>query len=191
MNSVSDIYLFSSLSFSVYHVFKSRMCNLTFEFILHLYSFFVLFYPPVEVLCCRPKYWANIIHRYNDQNFLTSKCIENWAFFERLTHSQRLALSVSPEAPGGVPSAKPSKAGSFSAPWLTLEKISVARGLKKHSLLESLPQLNARRTLYDNSVYGNWLRLKGIAKVSGILQGSDFNIKSIYERLRKGPKRKD
>ena len=167
------------------------MCNLTFEFILHLYSFFVLFYPPVEVLCCRPKYWANIIHRYNDQNSLTSKCIENWALFERLTHSQRLALSVSPGAPGGVPSAKPSKASSFSAPWLTLEKISVARGLKKHSLLESLPQLNARRTLYDNSVYGNWLRLKGIAKVSGILQGSDFNIKSIYERLRKGPKRKD
>ena len=68
MNSVSDIYLFSSLSFSVYHVFKSRMCNLTFEFILHLYSFLVLFYPPVEGLCCRPKYWANIIHRLDDQN---------------------------------------------------------------------------------------------------------------------------
>ena len=61
---------------------------------------------------------------------------------------------------------------------------------EKHSLLGSLPQLSARRTLYDNSVYGNWLRPKGIAKVSGILEGSDFNIKSIYERLRKGLKRK-
>ena len=56
----------------------------------------------------------------------------------------------------------------------------------------SLPQLSARRTLYDNNVYGNWHRPKGIAKVSGILEGSDFNIKSKYERLRlKGPKKKD
>ena len=62
---------------------------------------------------------------------------------------------------------------------------------EKHSLLGSLPQLSARRTLYDNSVHGNWLHPKGIAKVSGILEGSDSNIKSIYERLRKGPKRKD
>ena len=37
--------------------------------------------------------------------------------------------------------------------------------------------MSARGTLYDNSVYGNWLRLKGIAKVSSILQGSDFNMK--------------
>ena len=56
----------------------------------------------------------------------------------------------------------------------------------------SLPQLSARGTLYDNSVYGNWLFPKGIAKVSGILKGNDFNIKSKYERLRlKGPKKKD
>ena len=61
---------------------------------------------------------------------------------------------------------------------------------EKHSLLGSLPQLSARRTLYNNSVFGNCLRPKGIAKVSGILEGSDFNIKSIYERLRKGLKRK-
>ena len=98
LNSVSDIYLFSSLSFSVYYsVFKSRMCNLTFEFILHLYSFFryfLFFFIPVEGLCCRPKYWANIIHRFDDQNSLTSKCIENMALFERLTHSQRSTLSV-------------------------------------------------------------------------------------------------
>jgi len=57
--------------------------------------------------------------------------------------------------------------------------------------LGSLPQLRARGTRYDNSVYDNWLRPKGIAKVSGILEGSDFNIKSIYEKLRKGPKKKD
>ena len=101
MNSVSDICLFSSLSFSVYYVFKSRMCKLTFEFILLLYSFFVLFYPPVEGLCCRPKYWANIIHRFDAQNSLTSKCIENWALFERLTHSQRSALSVCPRGARG------------------------------------------------------------------------------------------
>ena len=107
MNSVSDIYLFSSLSLSVYYVFKSRMCNLTFEFILHLHSFFVLFYPPVEGLCCRPKYWANVIHRFDDQNSPTSKCIENWALFERLTHSQRSALSVSPGAPGVCPTQSP------------------------------------------------------------------------------------
>ena len=99
MNSVSDIYLFSSVSFSVYYEFKSRICNLTFEFILHLYSFFVLFYPPVEGLGCRPKYWANIIHRFDGQNSLTSTCIENWALFERLTHRQRSALSVSPRSP--------------------------------------------------------------------------------------------
>ena len=49
----------------------------------------------------------------------------------------------------------------------------------------SLPQLSARGTLYDNSVYGNWLRPKGVTKVSGILEGSDFNIKIRYERLRK------
>ena len=90
MNSVSDIYLFSSLSFSVYYVLKSRMCNLT--FILNLYSLLVLFYPPVKRLCCEPRYWANIIHRFDDQNSLTSKFIENWALFERLTHSQRSAL---------------------------------------------------------------------------------------------------
>ena len=101
MNSVSDIYLFSSLSFSVYYVFKSRMCNLTFEFILHLYSVFVLFYPPVEGLCCRPKYWANIIHPFDDQNFVTSKCIENWDLFEILKHSQRSALSVCTRGPRG------------------------------------------------------------------------------------------
>ena len=41
----------------------------------------------------------------------------------------------------------------------------------------SLPQLSARVTLYDNSVYGNWLRQKGVAKVSGILEGSDFILK--------------
>ena len=117
LNSVSGIYLFSSLSFSVYYgVFKSRMCNLTFDFISHLYSFFrcfLFFFIPVEGLCCRPTYWANIIHRFDDQNSLTSKCIEHWAFFERLTHSQRSALSLcsrtgTPGALGGVPNAKPS-----------------------------------------------------------------------------------
>ena len=201
MNSVSDIYLFSSLSFSVYYVFKSRMCNLTFEFILHLYSFFVVFYPPVEGLCCRPKYWANIIHRFDDQNSVTSKCIENWALFEILKHSQRSALSVCTRGPRGVPNAKPSKASSFQSSsrmriistlnaWTYIrENISFSR--RSTAFWEVYPQLSARGTLYDNSVYGNWLRPKGIAKLSGILEGKDFNIKSIYERLRKGPKKKD
>ena len=204
LNSVSGIYLFSSLSFSVYYsVFKSFICNLTFEFILHLYSFFrcvLFFFIPVEGLCCRPKYWANTIHRFDDQNSLTSKCIENWALFERLTHSQRSALSACPRPPGGVPNAKPSKASSFfcpvqgcvykhlSAPRLTLEKISVSRG--ETQTFGEFTQLSARVTLYDNSVYGNWLRQKGVAKVSGILEGSDFNIKSICENLKKGHKRK-
>ena len=76
---------------------------------------FLFFFIPVEGLCCRPKYWANIIHPFDDQNSLTSKCIENWALFERLTHSQRSALSLcsragAPGAPGSVPNAKPSKA---------------------------------------------------------------------------------
>ena len=78
--------------------------DLTFEFILHLYSFFVLFYLPVEGLCCKPKYWANIIHRLDDQNSLTSKCIEHWLYLKdlrKLTDSQRSALSVCPRGPRG------------------------------------------------------------------------------------------
>ena len=93
-----------------------RMCNLTFEFILHLYSFFVLFYPQLKVCVADRNIGndrANIIHRFDDQNSVTSKCIENWALFERLTHSQRLALSVSPGAPGGVPNPKPRKPALF------------------------------------------------------------------------------
>ena len=75
------------------------------------------------------------------------------------------------------------------APGLTLEKISVARG--EAQPFGEFTQRSAWVTLYDNSVYGNWLRQKGVAKVSGVLEGSDFNIKSIYERLRQGSKRKD
>ena len=45
---------------------------------------------------------------------------------------------------------------------------------EKHRLLGSLPQLSARVTLYDNSVYGNWLRPKGVAKVSDMLEGRGF-----------------
>ena len=143
MNSVSDIYLFSSLSFSVYYVFKSRMVNLTFEFILHLYSFFVLFYPPpppVEGLCCRRKYWANIIHRFEDQNSVTFKCKENCALFERLKHSHRSALSVCTRGLRRCAQRKTLESQLFfvqfkdaynkhlSTPALTLEKISVSRG---------------------------------------------------------------
>ena len=69
------------------------------------------------------------------------------------------------------------------------ENISFSR--RSTAFWEVYPQLSARGTLYDNSVYGNWLRPKGIAKLSGILEGKDFNIKSIYESLRKGPKKKD
>jgi len=45
---------------------------------------------------------------------------------------------------------------------------------EKHTLVGSLPQLSARVTLYDNSIYGNWLRPKGVAKVLGMLEGSGF-----------------
>ena len=69
----------------------------------------------------------------------------------------------------------------LSAPGLTLEKISVSRG-EEQPFEKFTPA-----ELSENSP----LRPKGIAKVSGILDGSDFNIKSIYERLTKGPKRKD
>ena len=102
---------------------------------------FLFFFIPVEGLCCRPKYWANIIHRFDDQNSLTSKCIENWALFERLTHSQRSPLSVimPPGPPEVCPTQSPRKPALFcpiqgcvykhlSVPGLTLEKISVSRG---------------------------------------------------------------
>ena len=49
----SDIYLFSSLSFSVFSLSYAT-------FIFYLYSFF--FIAPVEGLCCKPKYRTNIIH---------------------------------------------------------------------------------------------------------------------------------
>ena len=67
----------------------------------------------------------------------------------------------------------------LSAPGITLEKISVSRG--EAQPFGEFTQLSARVTLYDNSVYGNWLHQKGIAKVSGILEGSDFNIRSIWK----------
>ena len=52
MNSISDIYRFSSL-------FKSRICNVN----LHLYSFF--FYSPRWRFFCRKlKYRENIIHHF-------------------------------------------------------------------------------------------------------------------------------
>ena len=199
LNSVSGIYLFSSLPFSVYYsVLKSRMCNLTFEFILHLHSFFrcfLFFFIPIEGLCCRPKYRANITHRFDDQNSLTSKCIENWALFERLTHSQWSALSPFPRAPRGCAQRKALESQlSFcpvqgyvykhlSAPGLALEKISVSRG--EAQPFGEFTQLSARVTVYDNSVYGNLLRQKDVAKVSEILEGSDFNIKSIYKKVGK------
>ena len=76
----------------------------------------------------------------------------------------------------------------LSAPELTLEKISVSRG--EAQPFGEFTQLSARVTLYDNSVYGNWLRQRGVTKVSGILEGSDINIINIYENLRKGRQRK-
>ena len=130
----SVTYLFLLLQgIQISHVQPNVRIDLTSVFI------FLFFFIPVEGLCCRPKYWANIIHPFDDQNSLTSKCIENWALFERLTHSQRLALSVSPGAPGVCPTQSPRKPALFgpvqgcvykhlSAPGLTSEKISVSRG---------------------------------------------------------------
>ena len=112
-NSVSGIYLSSSLSFSVYYsVFKPRMCNPTFEFILHLYSFFscfLFFFIPAKGFCCRPKYWANIIHSFDYQNSLTSKCVENWALFERpnLSTASDRHYPHAPAPPGVCPTQSP------------------------------------------------------------------------------------
>ena len=59
MNSVSDIYLFSSLSFSVCCVFKSRICN------VHLLSVFIfLSQPPLKVCVATRNYRAKIIHHF-------------------------------------------------------------------------------------------------------------------------------
>ena len=55
MNLISDIYLFSSLSFSVCYVFKSRVCNVHRSFICIQFSFIA----PVGGLCCKPKYSAD------------------------------------------------------------------------------------------------------------------------------------
>ena len=103
-------------------------------------------------------------------------------------------IGIPPGPPEVCPTQSPPKPALFcpvqgclykhrSAPRLTLEKIWVSRG-------EARAQPFGR-TLYDNNVYGNWIRPKGIGKVSGILEGSDFNMKSVYERLRKVPRRKD
>ena len=62
---------------------------------------------------------------------------------------------------------------------------------EKHSLLGSLPQLSAWGTLYNNSVYGNWLRRKGIAKVSGIYWRVAILILKVYMKgWQKDPKRR-
>ena len=68
------------------------------------------------------------------KNFLTSKCIENWAIFERLTHSQLSALSVCPRGLKALESqlffcpVQGCLNKYLSAPGLTLDKISVSRG---------------------------------------------------------------
>ena len=58
MMNNSDIYLFSSLLFSVCYEFKSRSHMQRSSFICSHFSFIA----PVEGLCCKPKYRANIIH---------------------------------------------------------------------------------------------------------------------------------
>ena len=55
MNLISDIYLFSSLSFSVCYVFKSRVRNVHRSFICIYFSFIA----PVGGLCCKLKYRAD------------------------------------------------------------------------------------------------------------------------------------
>ena len=61
MNSaISDIYLFCSLSFSACYVFWN-LAYLTFIFYLCIHFSFIA---PVEGLCCKPKYRANIIHHF-------------------------------------------------------------------------------------------------------------------------------
>ena len=82
---------------------------------IHFSAVFLFLFIPAEGLCCRPKYWANILHSFDYQNSLTSKCVENWALFERpnlCTASDRHYRNA-PGPPRGVPNAKPSKASSF------------------------------------------------------------------------------
>ena len=46
-----------------YHFLFAMYSNLAYvTFIFYLYSLF--FYSPVEVLCCKPKHWANIMHYF-------------------------------------------------------------------------------------------------------------------------------
>ena len=52
MNSVSDIYVFSSLSFSVFYVFKSRICN------VHLLSVLFFLYSPRRRFMLQTEIWS-------------------------------------------------------------------------------------------------------------------------------------
>ena len=130
----SVTYLFLLLQgIQISHVQPNVRIDLTSVFI------FLFFFIPVEGLCCRPKYWANIIHPFDDQNSLTSKCIENWALFERLTTARDRHYRYPPGSPGVCPTPSPRKPALFCpvqgwvykhllAPGLTLEKILVSRG---------------------------------------------------------------
>ena len=56
MNLISDIFLVA------YHFLFAVFSNLVHvTFILYLYSFFLA---PVQGLCCKPKYRANVIHHF-------------------------------------------------------------------------------------------------------------------------------
>ena len=122
LSSVSGIYLFSSLSFSVYYgVFKSRMCNLTFDFILHLYWFFRCFCSflfPLKV-CIADRSIGQILSWSFWWWKLPNRQMHKKLGFIWKTYPQP-AIGVivmlpgwgprGPGAPGSVPNAKPSKA---------------------------------------------------------------------------------
>ena len=101
------------MSFSVCYEFKSRMCNLTFEFILHLYSFFVLFYPPRWRFVLQ----TEILGKYNS-SFRWSK-LPNLQMHRKLgfiwkTYAQpAIGVIGIPRGPRGCAQPKASKASSF------------------------------------------------------------------------------
>ena len=104
---------------------------------IHCFFFFI----PRWRFVLQTEILGKYIHRFDDQNSLTSKCIENWALFERVTHSQRSALSVCPQ---GCAQRKALESQLFFAPTYIRENISFSSNLRSGSIFVSLWTLHSR-----------------------------------------------